>query len=41
MTKAIWECLKAKRSNKYKQNEIQNVWSFETKQFSAFNILTD
>lgn len=35
MTRTIWECLKAKRSNKYK------LLSVETKQFSAFNILTD
>lgn len=41
MTKTIWEWLKALRSNNYKQNEIQNVWSVETKQFSAFNSLTD
>lgn len=41
MTKTIWEWLKALRSTNYKQNEIQNVWSVETKQFSAFNSLTD
>lgn len=41
MTKTIWEWLKALRSNNYKQNEIQNVWSVETKQFSVFNSLTD
>lgn len=41
MTKTICECLKAERSDGYKQNEIQNVWSVETKPFSAFNSLTD
>lgn len=41
MTKTIGECLKAERSDGYKLNEIQSVWSVETKPFSAFNSLTD